>query len=89
MQVKSEVKVLVAWLCLIVCDLTDYSLPGSSVHEILQARILEYLFLHGILPTQELKLGFQAFSLLSETPGKPLPLSELGMVVHIQASTIK
>ena len=25
-----------------LCDRTDYSLPGSSVHEILQARILEW-----------------------------------------------
>ena len=36
----------------------DCSLPGSSVHEILQARILEYLLLHGIFPTQGWKLGF-------------------------------
>ena len=28
--------------CLTLCDLVDYSLPGSSVHEILQARILEW-----------------------------------------------
>ena len=28
-------------LCLILCNPTDYSLPGSSVHGILQARILE------------------------------------------------
>ena len=27
--------------CLTLCDLTDYSPPGSSVHEISQARILE------------------------------------------------
>ena len=36
-------RVLVAQSCLIVCDPTDYSLPGSSVHEILQARILEWV----------------------------------------------
>ena len=28
-------------LCLTLCDPTDRSLPGSSVHGILQARILE------------------------------------------------
>ena len=28
--------------CLTLCDLTDYSPPGSSVHGILQARILEW-----------------------------------------------
>ena len=29
--------------CLILCDLMDYSPPGSSVHGILQARILEWV----------------------------------------------
>ena len=36
-------KVLVAQLCLILCDPRDCSPPGSSVHEILQARILEWV----------------------------------------------
>ena len=30
-------------LCLTLCDPMDYSPPGSSVHEILQARILEWV----------------------------------------------
>ena len=30
-----------AQLCLTLCDLTDCSLPGSSVHGISQARILQ------------------------------------------------
>ena len=30
-------------LCLTVCDPMDYSLPGSSVHGILQARILDWV----------------------------------------------
>ena len=38
-----EVKVLVVQLCLTLCDPMDCSLPGSSVHGILQARILEYV----------------------------------------------
>ena len=29
--------------CLTLCDPMDYSPPGSSVHEILQARILEWV----------------------------------------------
>ena len=33
---------LVAQLCPTLCDLMDCSLPGSSVHGILQARILEW-----------------------------------------------
>ena len=47
---NSEVKVLVAQLWLMLCDPTDYSLPGSSVCGILQARILEwvaFLFFRG------------------------------------------
>ena len=35
--------VLVAQSCLIVCDSTDYSLPGSSVHGIFQAKILDWV----------------------------------------------
>ena len=30
-------------LCLTLCNPMDYSLPGSSVHETLQARILEWV----------------------------------------------
>ena len=40
---SSEVEVLVAQLCLTLCDPMDYSPPGSSVHGILQARILEWI----------------------------------------------
>ena len=40
---KVKMEVLVAQSCLTLCDLMDYSLQGSSVHEILQARILEWV----------------------------------------------
>ena len=36
-------KVLVAQACPTLCDPMDYSLPGSSVIKILQARILEWI----------------------------------------------
>ena len=43
------------------CDPMDYSPPGSSVHGIFQARILEWVampsLLQGIIPTQESNLG--------------------------------
>jgi hypothetical protein len=44
--------VLVAQMCPTLCSPTDYSLPGSSVHGILQARILEGLpcLSPGVLP---------------------------------------
>ena len=40
---KSTVRVLVAQSCLILCEHKDCSPPGSSVHEISQARILEWV----------------------------------------------
>ena len=42
-MMKVKVKSEVAQLCPILCDLADCSLPGSSVHGILQARILEWV----------------------------------------------
>ena len=49
----------VAWSFLTLCDAMDCSPPGSSVHEILQARIMEWIaisLLQGIFPTQGLNL---------------------------------
>ena len=42
-QASLKVKVLVTQLCLTLCDSMDYSPPGSCVHGILQARILEWV----------------------------------------------
>ena len=38
-----KVKVLIAQSCPTLCDPIDCSPPGSSVHEILQARILKWV----------------------------------------------
>ena len=38
-----KVKVLATQLCPTLCEPMDYSPPGSSVHGILQARILEWV----------------------------------------------
>ena len=60
------------------CDLMDCRPPGSSVHRILQARVLEWvavLFSRGDLPNPGIKPGspaLQADSLLSEPPEKPI-----------------
>ena len=40
---QAKVKVSDAQLCLILCNSTNCSPPGSSVHGILQARILEWV----------------------------------------------
>ena len=50
MKVKSESEV--AQLCLTLSDPMDCSLPGSSVHGIFQARVLEWgaiAFAHSLL----------------------------------------
>ena len=51
---------LATQLCPTLCDTVDCSPPGSSVHGILQARILEcvaFPFSRGIFPTQESNWG--------------------------------
>ena len=40
MKVKTESEVVQS--CPTLCDPMDYSLPGSSVHGIFQARVLEW-----------------------------------------------
>ena len=66
-----KVKVLVTRSCPTLCDPMDCSQPGSSVHGISQARVLEWV---AILPDPGVKPGsssLQADSLPSESPGKP------------------
>ena len=67
---------LVSQLCLTLCNHTDCTPPGSSVHAVLQARILELPFPSpGDLPDLGIKPrspALQADSLLSEPQGKPL-----------------
>ena len=41
MKVKSENEV--AQVCLTLCDLMECSLPGSSIHGIVQARVVEWV----------------------------------------------
>ena len=72
----SQVKGLVTQSYPTLCNPMDCSLPGFSVHGILQARILERSLFPtpGDLPHPEIEPGFpalQADSLPSEPPGKP------------------
>ena len=41
--ISLKVKVLVAQLCLTLCDPMDCGTPGSTVHGILRVRILEWV----------------------------------------------
>ena len=65
----------VAQLCLTICNPMDSSLPGSSVHGIFQARILEWVaisFSRGFSQPRDQTLVSRsaADSLLFEPPGK-------------------
>ena len=42
-QLESESESVSCSVCLTLCDVIDCSLPGSSVYEIFQARILEWV----------------------------------------------
>ena len=53
--------VLVAQSCPTLCDPMDCSPPGSSVHDIFQARILEWVAISpGDLPNSGIEPGFPA-----------------------------
>ena len=66
-------------LCPIICDPIDCSLPGSSVHAISQARILEWVAISfsrgspnpGIKPVSPVTPALQADSLPAGRSGKP------------------
>ena len=71
-----KVKVLVTQSCPTLCDPMDCSPSGSSVHRILQARILEWVAFPspGDLPNpgiQPRSPTLQSHSLPAEPPGKP------------------
>ena len=74
--------------CLTLCDPMDCSLPGSSVHGILQARILEWVAIPisrrtpnpGIEPGSP---ALQADSLPFEPLGKPPFMCELKLLFRI------
>ena len=70
---ESEVKREVAQSCLTLCDPMDCSLPGSSVHGIFQARVLEWVaisfsrILAWRIPWTEKPGGLQSMGLQSWT----------------------
>ena len=67
-------------LCRTLCDTMGFNLPGSSVHGILQARILEWVchsLLQGTFPTQGVKLKSPAFPAL-QVDSLPTEPSHLG-----------
>ena len=72
----TEVKVKVAQSCPTLCNPMECSLPGSSVHGILQARILEWVEVPFTRRSSQPRIkpvspSLQVDSLLSEPPKKP------------------
>ena len=69
-----------------LCNLMDYSLPGSSVHGNSPGKNTEVVcqaFLHGIFPSLGIEPrspAQQVESLQSEPPGKPMP--PLGFLIN-------
>ena len=83
-----DVLCLVTQSCLTLCDPTDCSPPASSVHGILQARILEWVAIPppGDLPNPGIECKsptLEVDSLPSEPPGKSYVL-----YTHTQINTI-
>ena len=75
-MIKSESESEVAQSCLTLCDLVDCSPPGSSVHGILQARVLGWVAIPFSMNfpdpgIEAASTALQADSLLSEPPGRP------------------
>ena len=69
----------IAQSCLALCNPMDCSLPGSSIHRILEARVLKWVaisFSPGIEPVSP---TLQADALLSESPRKPRT-NEIGII---------
>ena len=64
------------FICPTLCDTMDCSLPGSSVHEVLQERIVEWVAISFSRGSSQLGIklrspALQVDSLQSEPPGKP------------------
>ena len=71
--------------CLTLCDPMDRNLPGSSVHGILQARILEWV-LQGFFRAQGSNLNILS---LQHWQVVPLPLMPPGKPLHLTTKTLQ
>ena len=85
-----QVKGLVTQSCPTLCNLMDYSLPGSFISGILQARILEGVatsfFRGSSQPRDWPQVSHIAGSLPSEPPGKPLVSFNLEQFIRLSLS---
>ena len=65
-------------LCLTLCDPLDYSLPDSSLHGILQARILEWVAMPSSRGSSQLQQGLNQHLLQETLQADSLPLNHQG-----------
>ena len=87
----------ISQLCPTLCDPMDCSLPGSSLHGILQARILEWVAISFSRRSSDLGIkpespAFQADALTSEPPGKPQECSNyhtIALISHTNKVMLK
>ena len=76
-----KMKVFVAQLFLTLCDPVDCSLPGSSIHGILQVRILEWLAMPSSRDLPDPEAEPRSPALLADSlPSEPL--GKQGMAIH-------
>jgi len=66
-QAEVKVKVLVTHLCPTLCDPMNCSLPGSSVHGILQARRLEWVAIPFSRGSSQLNDGTQVSCIAADS----------------------
>ena len=90
-----KLKVLVAHSCLAFCDPMDCNPSGSSVHEILRVRILEWVshaLLQGIFPTQGLNPGLphcrRILYQLSHKGSPSICGETLNQVLHVKSADV-
>ena len=93
-MVRSWIDVFGTQLYPTLCDPMNHSLPGSSVHGILQARILQWVAVlsPGDHPDLGIKPGsptLQADSLPSEPPGKPLWMDKKMRMITFSSFSLK
>ena len=71
--------------CPVLCDPMDCNMPGSSVHGILQARILEWVAMHSSRGSSQTRDGTP----VSYVAGRFLLLSHLGSpMMHLAPSIV-
>ena len=83
--VPLKVKALVTQSCLTLCDPMDYGPPGSSVHGILPARILEWVYISSFRVSSPPRDQTQGFCIAGRFPFPGMGL----MPTAVEAQSLK